>query len=295
MKLSAGALTLLALLGTGCGGTTGGHLIQIPFEVGGTARDTTSPFTFPTGQEWSVTLTEAKVVLGPLYFNVAAPQPSVFRSGVVIMQVTSQFIVDMLDPTLQPVAGGADGETGTAISVEIGFYTTVNGYNDTIAPGAPLVASGQQGTAFLAGTATKSGVVVPFAGRVQITSALVTALNPIDQLARVAGADCDLTFTSSSGPLQLRVDPSHWFDQANFCNLVTPPPRPAAPDGGVADAGAADAGGADAGPTGSPAAGAPCSPSPGTVYGWSDSNPLNSAVLGGMKGSVGVYRFSLGP
>jgi len=302
MRLSAGALTVLALLGTECGGTTGGHLIQVPFEAGGIARDTTSPFTFPTGQQWSVTLTQAEVVLGPLYFNIAAPQPSVFRSGVVIMQVTSQFVVDMLDPTLQPVAGGADGQTGTAISVEIGFYTSVNGYNDTIAPGAPLVASGQQGTAFLAGTATatKSGVTVPFAGRVQITSALVTALNPIDRLARAAGADCDLTFTSSSGPLQLRVDPRHWFDQANFCNLVTPPPRPAATDGGVADAAAvdataADAVGADGGSTGAPAAGEPCSPSPGTVYGWSDSNPFNSAVLGGMKGSVGVYSFSLGP
>ena len=165
------------------------------------------------------------------------------------MQVTSQSIVDMLDATLQPVAGGADGDTGTAISVEIGFYTSINGYNDTIAPGAPFVESGQQGTAFLAGTATKCGVAVPFAGRVQITSALVTALNPIDQLGRMAGANCDLTFTSSSGGLELRVDPSHWFDQANFCNLATPPPRPAATDGGVADAGAADAAGADGGST----------------------------------------------
>ncbi|HVT06533.1 MAG TPA: hypothetical protein VHO67_03710, partial [Polyangia bacterium] len=247
MKLSAGALALLALLSTECGGTTGGHLIQVPFEAGGIARDTTTPFTFSTGQGWTVTLTEAKVVLGPLYFNVAAPQPSVFRSGVVIMQVTSQFIVDMLDPTLQAVAGGADGQTGTAISVEIGFYTSVNGYNDTISPGAPLVTGGQQGTAFLAGTATKAGVAVPFAGRVQISSALVTALNPIDRLARVAGADCNLVFTSSSGALELRVDPSHWFDQANFCNLVTPPPKPAAPDGGAPDAGAA---GADAGAVG---------------------------------------------
>lgn len=295
MKASAVALALLALLSTECGGTTGGHLIQVPFEAGGIARDTTSPFKFSTGQGWTVTLTEAKVVLGPLYFNVAAPQPSVFRGGVVIMQVTSQFIVDMLDPTLQPVAGGADGETGTAISVEIGLYTSVNGYNDTIAPGAPLVAGGQQGTAFLAGTATKGGVTVPFAGRVQISSALVTALNPIDRLARVAGADCNLTFTSSNGPLQLRVDPSHWFDQANFCNLVTPPPKPAATDGGVADAGAADAAAPDGGSTGSPLTSGPCSPTTGAVYGWSDSNPFNSAVLGGMKGSVGVYRFSLGP
>lgn len=300
MRGAACALVLLALGAVGCGGTTGGHLLQVPFEAGGIARDASQPFTFVTEQGWTVTLTRADVMLGPLYFNVIASQPSVFRSGVVIMQVTRQFIVNMLDPTLVAVPNGADGESGTAVSVEVGFFTAVNGYNDTIQLPAPLAEEGQQGTAFLAGQASKGGVIVPFAGRVQITNALVTGLDPIDYLARVAGALCNLTFTPTSGPLELRVNPSRWFDQANFCDLVTTPPAATSIDGAVADASSMDGGttdgaSADSGSDGKLLVRGPCAPTAGTVYSWAATNPVNSAVIGGMQGTVGVYEFSLGP
>jgi hypothetical protein len=317
MRIRTCGLALLALGAVECGGTTGGNLIQMPLQVGGIARDATQPFTFVTGQGWTVTLTAAQAVIGPLYFNIDAPEPSVFRGGVVIIQATTQFIVDMLDPTLRNVPGGANGETGTAVSVEVGLYTTVDSYNDmglvgadggTISLPAPLAADGQVGTAYLAGEATKQGAVVDFAGRVQITGALVSGLNPIDFLSTVTGAcagvtppDCSLKFTTTSGPLQLRVKPSFWFDQANFCDIVRPPPVQ------VGDAGARDAGpsvvstadgGVDAG-SGIVDAGsgvvAPCAPTAGTVYDWADTNPFNSAVLQAMKGSAGVYQFSLGP
>jgi len=320
MRLHTCGLALLALGAVECGGTTGGNLIQMPLQAGGIARDASQPFTFVTGQGWNVTLTQAEVVLGPLYFNIDAPSSASFRSGVVIVQATEQFIVDMLDPTLQNVPGGADGETGTAVSVEIGFYTTVNQYNQMGLEGAdggamktlpaPLAANSQQGTAYLAGEATKKGAVVDFAGRVQITGALVTQGTPIDFLATLTGAcagitppACDLKFTTTSGPLQLRVNPSDWFNQADFCNLVRPPPAQVAADGGVGDAGARDAGpsvvstgqAGDAGvDAGTPVVGAPCAPTAGTVYDWADTNPFNSAVLQGLKGSGGVYRFSLG-
>jgi hypothetical protein len=318
MRIRLFGLALLALGAVECGGTTGGNLIQTPLEAGGIARDASQPFTFVTGQGWTVTLNQAEVVLGPLYFNIDAASSASFRTGVVIVQATEQFIVDMLDPTLHNVPGGANGETGTAVSVEIGFYTTADGYNDMALVGtdggattlpAPLAANGQQGTAYLAGEATKQGAVVDFAGRVQITGALVTGLNLIDFLATLTGAcagvnplvppKCNLEFTTTSGPVQLRVDPTTWFDQANFCNLV-PPPLQVGGDGGIGDAGARDAGpsvvsavdgGVDAGP---PIVGAPCAPTAGTVYDWADTNPFNSAVLQGMKGSGGVYQFSLG-
>ena len=183
----------------------------------------------------------------------------------------------------------------------------VNGYNNTIPLPAPLAANGQQGTAYLAGEASKDGAVVDFAGRVQITGALVTQGTPIDFLAALSGAcanwmsettppTCDsLEFTTTSGPLQLRVNPSTWFDEANFCNIVRPPPAPTPGDAGVRDAGpsavSAGDGGVDAG---SPAVGAPCAPIAGTVYDWADTNPFNSAVLEKMKGSNSVYLFSLG-
>ncbi len=318
MKIRPWSLVLVALGAAECGGTTGGNLIQMPLQVGGIARDASLPFTFVTGQGWTVKLTAAQVVLGPLYFNIDANSTASFRSGVVIVQATEQFIVDMLDPTLQNVPGGANGETGTAVSVEIDFYTKQNGYNYMALVGtdggattlpAPLAANGQEGTAYLAGEATKQGAVVDFAGRVQITGALITEISPIDFLATLSGAcagvnpqippGCNLEFTTTSGPVQLRVDPATWFDQANFCNLVHPPPVQVAGDGGLGDAGARDAGpsvsagdgGVDAG---APVVGAPCAPTAGTTYDWADTNPFNSAVLQGMKGSNGVYQFSLG-
>jgi hypothetical protein len=296
----------------------------MPFQAGGIVRDASQPFSFVTGQGWNVTLTQAEVVLGPLYFNIDAPSTASFRSGVVIVQAPEQFIVDMLDPTLQNVPGGAAGETGAASSVEIGFYTTFNMYNDMAVVGvdggaiktlpAPLAANGQQGTAYLAGEATKQGAVVDFAGRVQITGALVTQGTPIDFLSTLSGVCanwstasrmCDgaLAFTTTSSPLQLRVNPSTWFDEANFCNIVRPPPVRGAGDGGVSDGGARDAGptvvsagdgGVDAGSPPVGALGAPCAPTAGTVYDWADTNPFNSAVLGGMKNSDAVYLFSLG-
>jgi hypothetical protein len=312
-------LALLALGVVECGGTTGGNLIQMPLQAGGIARDASQPFTFVTGQGWTVTLTAAQVVLGPLYFNIDATSTASFRTGVVIVQAIEQFIVDMLDPTLQNVPGGANGETGTAVSVEIGFYTTQNDYNHMALVGAdggattlpaPLAADGQKGTAYLAGEATKNGAVVDFAGRVQITGSLVTITSPIDFLATLTGTcagvnplippGCNLKFTTTSGPVQLRVDPSTWFDQANFCNIVRPPPVRLAGDAGVGDAGGGDAGpsvvsaGDGSVDAGSPIVGAPCAPTAGTVYDWADTNPFNSAVLEKMKNSDGVYLFSLG-
>jgi hypothetical protein len=303
------AVTLFACASVECGGTTGGNLIEMPLEAGGISRDASQPFSFVSGQGWTVTLTAAEAVLGPLYFNIDAPEPSVFRSGVVIVQAPELFTVDLLSSTLKTVSGGANGETGHAVSVEIGFYTAAESYNEDIDGGlpAPLASNGQQGTAYLAGQASKNGAVVQFAGRVQITNALVSGLDPIDEVARVAGANCDLVFTKTSGTIELRVDPTHWFDQANFCSLVT-----AAGTGGTAGA-AGGASGADAAAGaagGQPGAGgasgagaatggqsgmasAPCAPVAGQVYSWTDTNPFNSEVLGGMKNTVGVYLFSL--
>ena len=71
-----------------------------------------------------MTLDQALIAVGPFYFNVDPPPTDEFRSGVVIIEATEQTIVDALDPTLHDVTGGADGETGSAVAVEIGLLAT---------------------------------------------------------------------------------------------------------------------------------------------------------------------------
>ncbi len=112
---------LLVLTLAACANTTGGDLVTLPFQAGGASRDATQPFTFTTPTGWTVTLDQAVIAAGPFYFNVDPPPTDEFRSGVVIVQATEQTIIDTLDPTMNPVVGGANGETGAAVSVEIGL------------------------------------------------------------------------------------------------------------------------------------------------------------------------------
>jgi hypothetical protein len=203
------ALTTAALLGS-CG-TTGGALVTMPFRAGG--QEQGGPLTFVTPNGWSVTLTTAQIALGPFYFNAFPPTTQTFRSGVVIIEATEQVIVDALDPTLRDVPGGADGESGHAVAVEI----------DLFPPDAtqPVDVRSRLGgnVGLVSGTATNGAVTLAFSGPITIDTSLVTPTTPLVALQRVRGAAVDLTFTSGPQELELRVDPTHWFDLADFSQL----------------------------------------------------------------------------
>src|SRR5260370_10861368 len=113
-------LALLCLALTSCG-TTGGKLIQISFRAGGLSRAAAGPLTFTTSTGWTVTLQKARIALGPFYFNNQSAMTDSFRGGLVIIEATEQVVIDPLDPTLKDIAGGADGQTGDALSCEIGL------------------------------------------------------------------------------------------------------------------------------------------------------------------------------
>jgi hypothetical protein len=201
-------LVLAALVGA-CSNTTGGDLITLPFVAGGTALGT---FTTPTG--WSVTLDQAVIAAGPFYFNVDPPSTDEFRSGVVIVQATEQAVIDTLDPTMNPVTGGANGETGSAVSVEIGLLAPDS--TNIANPNASMLDSG---FAYVEGTAVNGAMTVPFEGEVIVDQTLVTPTEPLADLQRIRGASVALTFTSAPQTLELRVDPTHWFDQSDFSQI----------------------------------------------------------------------------
>jgi hypothetical protein len=194
-----------------CANTTGGDLIALPFQAGGTQI---APFTTPTG--WTVTLDQAVIAVGPFYFNVDPPSTDEFRSGVVIIQATEQTIVDALDPALHDVTSGANGETGSAVSVEIGLLAP-----DSTNLADPDASNLSPGFAYVEGTAVMGTNVVPFEGQVVVDQSLVTPTEPLADLQRIRGADVALTFTSAPATLVLHVDPTHWFDQSDFSQIAT--------------------------------------------------------------------------
>src|SRR6267142_2305765 len=153
-----GAIVLAS--GVSCGSTSGA-LVTLPFSAGGQAA---GPLTFTNPTGWTVTL----------------------RNGLVIIQVTRQVVVDALDPTLQDVTGGADGETGVAVAVEIDLFAP----DDTQPPAVCSELAGNVGV--VAGTASKGGTTLSFRGPITIDTNLVTPQTPLLALQRVRGAAVNL-------------------------------------------------------------------------------------------------------
>jgi hypothetical protein len=189
----------------------------MPLTAGGTA---VGSFATPLG--WTVTLSQALIALGPFYFNVDPPSTDEFRSGVVIIQATEQTIVNAIDPTHYPVTGGANGEAGTAVAVEIDLFTP-NQENQCNDP-TDSFTIGSVAFGYVAGTATMGSATVPFQGPVGVDQDLVTPTASLLALERIQGAAADLTFTSAPDTLQLVVDPTHWFDQCDFSQIAVGPP-----------------------------------------------------------------------
>jgi hypothetical protein len=138
--------------------------------------------------------------------------------------------------------------------------------------------------------------IVPFYGFITIDESTGgnpndPAASPLSSLQEVAGAcpcaggcdvdgGCALNFTTQPSVLQIRVDPSHWFDGVDFSVLI--PPVPVCTDAGSGDAGC------DAGPGWTPDAGPLSWNSIGA-----DSAVNTELVEEGLQGSNGVYLFNL--
>jgi hypothetical protein len=157
-------------------------------------------------------------------------------------------------------------------------------------------------SAYVAGTAQKpedGGVtIVPFYGFITIDESTGgnpndPAASPLASLQQVSGAcpcpggcgssgGCSLDFTTQRSVLQIRVDPSHWFDGVDFSVLI--PRAPTCKGTGAADAGC------DAGPGWSPDAGPLTWNSVGT-----DSAFNTELVEQGLRAANGVYLFNVVP
>lgn len=218
---------LLVLLLAACGDTTGSQRVTFAVEAAGPERDAAQPLAFDNDQGWSVTLTEARVALGPLYLNTLAPLearlpvwqrlgdlllPSAYAhgsshlaAGRIVGQVTTQVELDTLGSAFVAIPGGGDGVGDAALTAEVWLYN-----RDGALGGAAVRA---------AGVARKDGMEVPFEGSLVIDQSLVTSGGSLDEARRVRGIPAALTLVDG-GTLRVRVDPRGWFDGADFSELA---------------------------------------------------------------------------
>jgi hypothetical protein len=227
------ALLLLLALAAACSDTTGSQRVAFAVEAAGIERDASQPLTFTSDQGWSITLTEARIALGPIYLNTVAPLEARSRSplqrlgdlllpsayadgeshlgaGRIVAEVTSQSEVDALDPSLSALRGGGNGIDVPALTAEVWLFN-----RDGALGGAAVR---------VAGTARREELEVPFEGSLVIDQTLVSAGSSLDEARKVRGIPARMT-PSAGGTLRVRIDPRGWFDGADFRELTSGTPR----------------------------------------------------------------------
>jgi hypothetical protein len=215
-------------LSLGCGDTTGQDRVSFAARAGG-FEHAAGPVAFRTTTGWNVTLTYARIAVGPVYLNTIealssrlleglrgaiAPRAwahgeSHLGAGQVVAQITRQIEVDVLSPTLVDFPGGGDGLDVPARTAELWLYN-----RDGAMRGAALRVRGE---------ATRDGdppLRVHFEGALVADASIVTPQAPLDVARRVRGVPISFT-PSEGGTLTVRIDPRRWFDGADFSELST--------------------------------------------------------------------------
>jgi hypothetical protein len=236
------AAATLAVLGVstfaaaieGCG-TTGLRRVSFFTRVGAIESATPGAWTFTTRAGWSVTLTEARAAIGPIYFNTLAPieaaqhapvpaqktllqglramliplayahGESHFGRGRIVAEVNEQREVDLLDPTPVAFARAAQGIDETVRTAELWLYNRPS-LNDAVVR--------------VRGIASRDGREVPFSGALAIDPADATQEQPLDALRQVRGIPIEF-IPDEDSIVNLRVDLRPCFNDADFSELET--------------------------------------------------------------------------
>lgn len=221
------ALFALLVLAAACD-PTDGREVAFRMRIETERVDDAPPGTFVTATGWRVELTEAVVVLGPVYLHENPPLRAFnqrpwldrlgrlfiapafahagdnqFAGGAVLAEYLDQVAVDLLAPAGLDV-GELVASGGRARSFSLWLEP----------PGAfgPVAGAPTRGFhAWVAGAATRDGERIEFEGGLEL---------PPGQTRRVEGLAADVPFDADGGVLTLLVRPKAWFDLADFSTLT---------------------------------------------------------------------------
>lgn len=207
----------VALTAAACRGSTGGELFEIEAYAAGPEAAAGGSYRFVTPRGWEVTLDKATLHVGAVYLNQSVPtsvasDTTCLLAGVYVAQVTSGLDVDALDPTPQPFPGVGVATSERARTAEL----WLSGGDLFADDDATVVAD-------VAGSATKDGETLPFAGTITIgQNRAVPPEDPAQPGARplckqrvVSPIEVDLALREGDA-LLVRVDPAGWFANVDF-------------------------------------------------------------------------------
>ena len=218
-----GALALGVAL-AGCAGDTGGQTVRFPVAAAGPADATPGgPLVFTSG-DFTVTLTEARLHVGAVYLNQAAPASGAqatdcYLPGTYVGQETAGLDVDLLDPAPQPFPQPALGVTEPPALAEQIWLTSgdINAADDP----TPILQ--------VAGAAESPAGMFPFEGTVTIGANHLPASGGApgggDSICRqriVSPIQQPVTLRQQGG-LLLRIDPRLLFVDVDFSQLSPDP------------------------------------------------------------------------
>jgi hypothetical protein len=211
----------VALLASGCVGSTGGDSFEFEASASGPAASTGDAYSFVSGRGYAVTLSRARVHVGAVYLNRSratsvASDTSCTLAGIYVAEVTSGLDVDALSPEPQPFPVLGQGIAEAAYTGEV--WLTSGDVNASSDPRVVLD---------VAGTAERDGQSYPFEAALTIgANRLETPPNPALPGAkpickqRIVSPIPVSTVPSRSGRLQLRIDPAGWFGNVDFSTLA---------------------------------------------------------------------------
>lgn len=219
MRVKVVAGFVLAMVGGGCVGNTGGDTFTFPVAAAGPADATAGQPLIFTSAGFTVTLTDARMHVGAVYLNQSAPVSGAqatgcYLTGTYVGEQTSALDVNLLNPMPQPFPAPALGVTEPPVKAEQVWLTggDINALTDT----TTILA--------IAGSATGAAGTFPFTGQLTIGANHVpagTSTGGGDAICRqriVTPIQQPITL-SRTGGLLLRIDPRAFFVGVDFSQL----------------------------------------------------------------------------